>query len=701
MRRAFTSGLILAALAVACTDNMGPGGPDDSRNVKNAATTASGIALDKEIGTLNEQNQDTLAKGFNPANPHLGDAIVATFFWTGPATIVSVSDFETNAAHTPIGNTFHLVEQVSAGGISMATYVATNIQGYPDPNPDPTIVYAVRAIMSQPVPDGGVDLSTYSGVAPVFTDALGGHSSGSGASSANTVSDPGAVPITAGALAYAVTSANAVVGRNVPAGYTRLPNGVLSDNSMVGEDDYMVDSVSGSTDPTWSWGGFSNPATWLASVLVLNPGNPTTNQPPVAAFTPSCSGLTCNFTSTSSDPDGTISSYAWTFGDGGTSAAQNPSHTYAAAGTYTVTLTVTDNGGATNATSQNVTVSAANQSPTAAFTSSCSSLTCAFTNSSSDPDGTIASNSWTFGDGATSTAQSPSHTYAAAGTYTVTLTVTDNQGATNSVSHPVTVAAANQPPTAAFTSSCSALTCAFTNASSDPDGTIASNSWNFGDGQTSTAASPSHTYAAGGTYSVTLTVTDNQGATNSVSHSVTVTAPNQPPIAAFTSSCSGLSCNFTSTASDPDGSISAYHWSFGDGATSTAQNPSHSYAAGGTYAVTLTVTDNQGATNSVSHSVTVTQPNRAPVVNAGPDQTVLLGVLYTLNASFSDPDNGPWTYTINWGDGATSSGVKSSNGTISAGHTYLGILTRRTITVTVTDSKGASGSDTKVITLIL
>src|SRR5437660_5804877 len=105
-----------------------------------------------------------------------------------------------------------------------------------------------------------------------------------------------------------------------------------------------------------------------------------------------------------------------------------------------------------------------------------------FTKTSTDQDGSIASSQWTFGDGATSTAQSPSHTYAAGGTYTVGLTVTDNQGATNSTSHTVTVSPINQPPTAAFTSSCSDLACTFTNTSSDPDGSIASSQWTFGDG---------------------------------------------------------------------------------------------------------------------------------------------------------------------------------------------------------------------------
>jgi Tol biopolymer transport system component len=87
--------------------------------------------------------------------------------------------------------------------------------------------------------------------------------------------------------------------------------------------------------------------------------------------------------------------------------------------------------------------------------------------------------------------------------------------------------------------------------------------------------------------------------------------PNQPPVATFTSSCSGLTCSFTSTSSDPDGSIIAYSWTFGDGGTSTPHDPSHTYGSGGTYAVTLTVTDNQGATGSASETVTVSPPSLA------------------------------------------------------------------------------------------
>ena len=169
----------------------------------------------------------------------------------------------------------------------------------------------------------------------------------------------------------------------------------------------------------------------------------------------------------------------------------------------------------------------------------------------------------------------------------------------------------NAPPVANFSASTSGLTANFTDSSTDSDGTIASRNWNFGDGTSSTVASPSHTYAAAGTYTVALTVTDNGGATNTVSKSVTVSSgTNAPPVANFSASTSGLTANFTDSSTDSDGTIASRNWNFGDGsAASTATNPSHAYAAAGTYTVALTVTDNGGATNTVSKSVTVTAPS--------------------------------------------------------------------------------------------
>jgi len=164
-----------------------------------------------------------------------------------------------------------------------------------------------------------------------------------------------------------------------------------------------------------------------------------------------------------------------------------------------------------------------------------------------------------------------------------------------------------------------------------------------------------------------------------------------------------LACTFTSTSSDPDGSITAYAWSFGDGGTSTAPNPSDIYASEGTYTVQLTVTDDQGATSTTSQSVTVTLPNSPPVVNAGPDETAVTGLGYSTSVSFTDANNnGPWSYTINWGDGSTSTGSRTSQGSFTVSHTYVVLLpTTFTVTVTVTDAAGASGSDTKKVTVFL
>jgi PKD repeat protein len=262
------------------------------------------------------------------------------------------------------------------------------------------------------------------------------------------------------------------------------------------------------------------------------------NQAPHADFSSHCVGLTCQFTDASSDPDGQVTGWSWSFGDGSASSSdRNPSHTFAGGGTYTVTLTATDNGGASNVASAQVKVTAPppNKAPQAEFDVQCTGLTCTFADKSKDDDGTIASWHWDFGDGQSSGEQNPSHPYGTAGPYHVTLTVTDNDGAPDSKTHDANpTAPPNQPPAAEFTWSCTGLDCAFTDGSSDSDGTIAGWSWDFDDGTGSTSQNPSHSYPTGKTYHVKLTVTDNDGAEKSVQHDVTVAAPpppNQAPTA--------------------------------------------------------------------------------------------------------------------------------------------------------------------------
>ncbi len=375
----------------------------------------------------------------------------------------------------------------------------------------------------------------------------------------------------------------------------------------------------------WLATGMAEPHV-MATVDWINDGTalPPVNQPPVADFTFACTDLTCDFDgAASSDPeDTTVTTYIWNFGDGTTTNGAAPSHTYAADGSYSVTLTVTDSDGASDSVSQVINVTAGNQSPTASFTFQCTELACSFDGTgSSDMDGTIVSHAWDFGDNTTATGAIANHTYTAGSTYTVTLTVTDDAGATGVTSQTLSVTepVINQPPVAGFIATCTDLSCNFTNTSTD-DGTALSFVWGFGDGATSTLQNPSHIYAAAGTYSVSLTVTDDQGLTDVATQTVTVTAPtaNQPPVADFTFTCTDLSCNFTDASTDNDGTVVGFAWDFGDGGTSTLQNPGHTYAAAGTYSVTLTVTDDLGATGAVTKSVSVTAPAPAPGPGPGP-----------------------------------------------------------------------------------
>ncbi|MBN9155506.1 MAG: PKD domain-containing protein [Microbacterium sp.] len=250
---------------------------------------------------------------------------------------------------------------------------------------------------------------------------------------------------------------------------------------------------------------------------------------PTAAFTPSGSNLNWSFdASASTAPSGrTISSYAWNFGDGQTGTGVQPTHAYAAGGTYTVSLTVTDSAGLTATTTNTIVATAPHLPPTAVIGSNTLGLTATFdgTSSTATAGSTVSSYAWDFGDGQTGTGAAPSHTYGAAGTYTVKLTVTDSLG---SSSTPATaqVTVTHADPQAAFTPNTAGLTATVdASASTAADGATLSYSWNWGDGSAaSTGVTAGHVYAAGGTYTVTLTATDSLGGTATVSQSVTVAA---------------------------------------------------------------------------------------------------------------------------------------------------------------------------------
>jgi len=360
---------------------------------------------------------------------------------------------------------------------------------------------------------------------------------------------------------------------------------------------------------------------FVAQVMVINVMG---SVPPVAVFThlpesPLTNELVVFDASASYDPDGEVKSYKWNFGDGSaiiTIPDPVTSHTYTTRGNYTVTLTVTDNGGLTGTTSATLTVI---EHPVATFTYSPASPlvgeTATFDASLSTPNGgTITSYYWSFGDGAHATVVTVTHAYVAVGDYNVTLTITDSEGLVDTawklitvVEHPVAVF--GYKPSLPLVNE----VVKFDASDSVPNGgTIVNYTWNFGDGSpevTETDPTTTYAYTTFGIYNVILTIVDSEGLTDTCSDTIRVLTA---PTAIFTHLPTKPIVDETvtfdaSTSYDPDGAIVSYFWNFGDGATTNVTDPTvnHTYAVADTFNVTLTITDDDGLTDSVSKLVVV------------------------------------------------------------------------------------------------
>ncbi|MAT99158.1 MAG: hypothetical protein CL608_18585 [Anaerolineaceae bacterium] len=447
------------------------------------------------------------------------------------------------------------------------------------------------------------------------------------------------------------------------------------------------------------------------------------NQWPVAVANADVLGgdvpFTVNFNSTgSTDPDGTIVSYAWDFGDGTGSTAANPSHTYTTPGDYVAILTVTDNQGATTSNAVAIAAQALNINPVAFISADVTSgpapLSVEFSAAGSyDPDGSIGNIEWDFGDGGFPNFGSPAfHTFTAEGTYTVTVTVFDGRGGSGQASLVINVGAEppNQPPTAVaevnVDTGDAPFNPFFSSAnSSDPDGFITGWLWDFGDGTTSTLPHPAiKVYETPGVYTVNLTVTDDDGATGSDTLVITVTdggtGGNQPPVAIInadpTSGPAPLVVVFSSAGSfDPDGTIVDYFWEFSNGRTTNRENPRLRFNSDGTYTATLTVTDDEGATGTDTITILVgdTSTNQPPTAVATADVTngeAPLMVFFNGSSS-TDNDGMIISYAWDFSDGNSATGATALN-TYTAAGTYVA-------TLTVTDNEGATATDTVTITV--
>ncbi|MDQ1730827.1 MAG: trimeric autotransporter adhesin [Pseudonocardiales bacterium] len=434
---------------------------------------------------------------------------------------------------------------------------------------------------------------------------------------------------------------------------------------------------------------------------------PAGDQPPTAAFTSSCSGLTCTFdASGSSDPDGAVASYSWSFGDGGTASGARVSHGYPSGGSYQVELQVADDAGATASRSTSITLTAPGGTPFASdrfartvsngfgaadvggawavagnpasysvgggaaamrMASPASQVTATLPPTSSDTDLSfnLSSDKLSTGNGVYLTVTG--RKLAANNEYRARLRITSANTVRMYLSRLVggaeTAMTSDQDVAGISYSAGMALTIRLQVTGTSPT-VVRSKLWPAGGSepagwQASAVDSTTALQAAG---SIAITSYLASSATNapvtvrisSLTAKPTAGTPppaNKPPIAAFSSSCTDLSCSFNgSSSSDPDGTIASYAWDFGDGSTGTGAQPAHTYAAAGSFSVTLTVTDNSAATGAVSHSVTATMP--ALIASDRFARTVSNG--------FGTADvGGPWSVTGNPANFSVAAGTAS------------------------------------------
>ena len=308
------------------------------------------------------------------------------------------------------------------------------------------------------------------------------------------------------------------------------------------------------------------------------------------------------FTDQSTISAGSLAGYKWSFGDGASSQSYNPSHQYSNANGFTVGLSVTSNQGCEDSISQQVKV---NPSPSASFSINervqCLRDSFQFTDQSTISAGSLAGYKWSFGDGASSQRQNPSHQYSSANIFTVGLSVTSDQGCEDSITQQVKV---NLYPSASFSIN-DRVQCQrnnsfqFTDQSTISAGSLASYEWSFGDGTSSQRQNPNHQYSNADSFTVSLIATSDQGCEDTASQPVTV---NPTPTSDFTIN----KVNYETVSFEAiDTTLANYQWIFGDGDIGVVAKPTKAYDTNGIYNVRLVTTTDNGCRDTTVKPVTM------------------------------------------------------------------------------------------------
>ncbi|HOY05706.1 MAG TPA: PKD domain-containing protein [Saprospiraceae bacterium] len=460
--------------------------------------------------------------------------------------------------------------------------------------------------------------------------------------------------------------------QNTSIHFTDASTGTITGRSWTFQGGTPASSTQQNPNVIWATAG-----TFNVTLTITGAGGPasitkqiTISPKPTANFTYTMSGNTASFTNTSVNAD----TYFWEFGNGFTSVETSPQFTYPASGTYNVTLTATNSCGTSTKTV------AIKTAPTAGFNASpqtgCTPLTVQFINQSTGS--LITGYNWQFPGGtpSSSTSSSPIVVYNSAGEFDVTLTVTNSVGTSSLLKEGFIVT--QSAPAASFTWLINNLNVQFTNTSSGGS----SYSWDFGDGMTSDEFSPSHTYATGNLYPVTLTVTNNCGS-RTFTRSIQL---EQGPTPAFTpsvtSGCGPLTVTFTNQSS---ANADTYAWSFpgGNPAASTDVNPTVVYNQPGVYSVTLIATNEAGSTTLVQQDLITVNAAPTPVFGSSTS---------ALTATFSNSTTNATSYSWNFGDGSAASTQANPVHTYATDGTY-------TVTLTATNACGSS-TTTHTVTVV-